>query len=51
MENPNNEVAESAIREVVAIVSEWSRLHKLTVNASKYEVAFFMRSVGRPCYI
>ncbi len=39
--HPNKDVAEAAIQEAITIVAEWSRCRKLTLNTSKYEVAFF----------
>ncbi len=39
--HPNKEVAEAAIQEAITNVTEWSRCRKLTLNASKCEVAFF----------
>ncbi len=37
----NKEIGEAAIQEAITNVAEWSRCHKLTLNASKCEVAFF----------
>ncbi len=39
--HPNKEVADVAIQEAITNVAEWSRCHKLTLNASNCEVAFF----------
>ncbi len=37
----NKEIAEAAIQEAITNVAEWSRCRKLTLNASKREIAFF----------
>ncbi len=42
---PNKEVAEAAIHEAITNVAEWSRCRKLTLNASKCEVAFFTNNL------
>ncbi len=38
--HPNKEVAETAIREALTNVAEWSRCRKLTLKASKCVVSF-----------
>ncbi len=45
--HPNKEVAEAAIGEAMTNVAEWSRHRKLTLNASKREVAFFISSLKK----
>ncbi len=42
--HPNKEVAEAAIQEAIMNVAEWSPCHKITLNTSKCEVAFFTNS-------
>ncbi len=42
--HPNKEVAEATIQGAITNVVEWIRSHKLTLNASKCEVAFFTNS-------
>ncbi len=42
--HPNKEVAEAAIQEAITNVAEWSRRRKLTITASKCEVAYFINS-------
>ncbi len=39
--HPKKEVAEAAIQEAITNIADWSRRLKLTLNASKCEVAFF----------
>ncbi len=39
--HPNKRVAEAAIQEAISNVAEWNRRRKLTLSASKCEVAFF----------
>ncbi len=39
--HPDKEVAEAVIQEAIANVAEWSQRCKLTLNASKFEVAIF----------
>ncbi len=39
--HPNKEIAEAAMQEAITNVAEWSRCHKLKLNASKCEVDFF----------
>ncbi len=43
--NPNNKVAEAAIQEAITNVADLSPRSKLTLNASKCEVAFWQPSV------
>ncbi len=43
--HPNKEVAEAAIQEAISNVAEWSQRRKLTLNASKCEVAFFTNNL------
>ncbi len=42
--HPNKEVPEAAIQEAITIMAEWSRCHKLTLNTSKCDVAFFINN-------
>ncbi len=42
--HPSKEVTEAAIQEAITSVADWIRRRKLTLNASKCEVAFFTKN-------
>ncbi len=44
--HPYEEVAEAAMQEAITNVAEWSRCRKITLNTSKFEVAFYTNSGG-----